>query len=296
MLKPILFAALAFSGTLLCLPSVAHGEDSCSASIASARTLERAGQMLAAERELAACRTHTTCDEARRSACEARLVEVERAVPSIVIAIRDVAGRDVAAARVLIDGVPVAGGNGGEVRVDPGPHRIMVEYPGGTASTDIVARAGERRRVIEIGATPSAAPASPAPGSIAAPTGGMAPTPAPAAPPPAADDSATDNSTATTLAIIGFTVGGVGVLAGVITGALAVSRFDELETQCQSVGCTQDEIDSGTTLAHVSTASFVVGGVGAVVGLVSVLWSTTSEEADVTPLVGPGYLGLRARF
>jgi hypothetical protein len=57
------------------------------------------------------------------------------------------------------------------------------------------------------------------------------------------------------------------------------------------------------TLAHVSTASFAVGGAGAALGIVGLFLSDFSapprpagDKASVEPFVGVGSAGVRGRF
>jgi hypothetical protein len=55
------------------------------------------------------------------------------------------------------------------------------------------------------------------------------------------------------------------------------------------------------TLAHVSTTGFVIGGVGAAVATVALVMELTGDEpggdrATLTPLLGPGFVGVRGSF
>jgi hypothetical protein len=107
---------------------------------------------------------------------------------------------------------------------------------------------------------------------------------------------------------LGVTVVGLGV--GIATGVLALSRSSDLESACPDYGCPpsrQSDIDSMTTLSHISTVSFVVAGAGAVLGVVALSalsdWSgapPAGEPSPAAPTVslaaGPGALLLRGRF
>jgi len=60
-------------------------------------------------------------------------------------------------------------------------------------------------------------------------------------------------------------VGVAGLVTGAVTGGLVLRKVDELEAQCGGTACPtalQGERDKANLLANVSTAAFVVGGVG----------------------------------
>ena len=140
----------------------------------------------------------------------------------------------------------------------------------------------------------------------AAPTAMGTGTGAPAPPPP--DEKPVDDGAARRIgAYVAFGIGGVGLLIGAITGGLSLSKVSTLDEQCPDRVCTTDdqcEIDTTLTLAHVSTAGFVIGGVGAVTGLVLLLTAGSGsstepvEEQGVTvrPMLGPAMVGVSGRF
>ena len=101
--------------------------------------------------------------------------------------------------------------------------------------------------------------------------------PPPDAPPPQA------NQGTKTLAYVLIGVGVVGVGAGSITGAMALSKKGSLdcpENHCS--GKQADDLDSARSMATVSTISFAVGIPAAVVGTVLLLTagSTAAQKAD----------------
>jgi len=113
-------------------------------------------------------------------------------------------------------------------------------------------------------------------------------------------------------AVIGLGVGAAGCLAGAILGAIALSKISGIDGTCGDVTCAQTAIDdlrSARTLGYASMASFAVGGVGLVVGIVALLAGSSSRsrairaiERDgaaagfVVPWVGPGAAGLGGAF
>jgi hypothetical protein len=105
----------------------------------------------------------------------------------------------------------------------------------------------------------------------------------------------------------GFAVGGAGFLIGGITGGVAASKASALRAACPDKVCDpgkQSDLDSAKRLADVSTAMFVVGGIGAGVGLVALIVSLSGDDKPsdaktgfvVRPMLGAGSLGLRGEF
>ena len=101
------------------------------------------------------------------------------------------------------------------------------------------------------------------------------------------------------VAIAGFSVAGVGLIAGAITGGLSLSTAGDIDEMCMP-NCPEsfrDDYDTGLALAHVSTVSFAVAGAGAVVGVVGLLLPGPAVGGDRAQLrVGPGSLSLQGRF
>ena len=62
---------------------------------------------------------------------------------------------------------------------------------------------------------------------------------------------------------VGLGVGGVGLVAGAITGAVTLSRAATLKQDCQNGRCLPAAgLETTKTLGDVSTASFIIGGAG----------------------------------
>ncbi|MBI4704116.1 MAG: hypothetical protein HY744_23655 [Deltaproteobacteria bacterium] len=146
-------------------------------------------------------------------------------------------------------------------------------------------------------ATPAAAP-SPA----GAPLPSAAVQPRRAAAPAEHDGPAP--SGVSPLAYVGFAVGGVGLVAGVVTTALVASRVSALEDECPGKLCGPDQrgdLDGANTLADLCTASFIVAAGGVVTGLAGVVLSVSGgderrEAVVLRPSVGLGAVGLAAQF
>jgi hypothetical protein len=121
------------------------------------------------------------------------------------------------------------------------------------------------------------------------------------------------------LAIAGFVVGGVGLGVGAITGLVALSDKSDLDGKCTDKICGRadhDALDRAKAMGNVSTAMFIVGGVGVGVGLYALLLAppastaprattgqaSARERIDArggvtwTPDLGPGGVGVHGSF
>ncbi len=108
------------------------------------------------------------------------------------------------------------------------------------------------------------------------------------------------------LRTVGFVLGGVGLgsmLAGAITGSLALAKYNDLSKQCGGDKCTiavdQNEVDRGQRLTHASTATFVIGGALVAAGVTMILLTPSkSKEVALAPLVLPagGGFAIGGRF
>jgi hypothetical protein len=205
------------------------------------------------------------------------LTALEPRLPAAVIQLR---GAGAPTARVTIDGVPVPAAALGINRpVDPGKRTLRAEAEGFVP--------------VEVVVTFVEGTATPVPLVIDLPQ--PAPHAAPPPPPPAGRRS---------LAPIGFAgigVGGAALLLGAVTGALALSKHGALASTCPGGHCTgqQSAIDSYDLMGTLSTAGFVAGGILAATGVVLVALPRSDPppgEARVTPLVGPGFVGMRGSF
>jgi hypothetical protein len=102
------------------------------------------------------------------------------------------------------------------------------------------------------------------------------------------------------LVYAGVAVAGAGLIVGAVTGGVSMSEASSVKEQCLDTKCpaaAEEDADRAVTLAHVSTASFVVAGVGAAIaGVGLVLTFAVDQEADTAVVMGPGIVGLRGRF
>ncbi len=287
--------ALGVMVTCLCLTGAASGQTvskaDCIDAHVAAQEHKNQSQLVAAKKQLITC-AHDSCPATIRSECASLLEQVEAGIPTIVIKAQDGAGNDVSDVRVTLDGNPLVETlDGKPLAIDPGAHQLRFERAGSPpVEQEVIAQAGVKYRAVEVRFA--------AAGDDGSATDGATD---PAAPSP--DDSAApaDASGISPWVYVGFAVAGVGAVVGGITGGISLSQASDLKDQCPNDGCTQDkseDIDSMMALGHVSTASFIIGGVGAGVAVVALLvgGSDESESGSMQPMVGPGYLGMRGSF
>ncbi len=201
------------------------------------------------------------------------LVEVRSEIPSVVVEITGRDGGVVLDAEVRID-ERLQLLDGRAIELDPGPHLLQVRLPdGGNQELVFEALQGQRNQPLAVSFAPEKPDAPVAPVVEAGPWA--------------------------VAGYIGFAVGGVGLLAGAITGGLALSNGSELEEQCDTEGCSQSEIDRGLALAHTSTATFLVGGFGVTLGIIGVVVDAEQRNRDqpkVSAELGPTSARFILRF
>jgi hypothetical protein len=167
---------------------------------------------------------------------------------------------------------------GTDIPVDPGKHVLVVEADGRpNRRYEVMIEEGKRQTVrVE-------------PGTLPLPKSALV-----------------DDSSRTSRRTGGFVVGGVGfagIIAGAITGGIALHDRSTAEKTCPThVGCSQDIVDlanHGRTLTWISTAAFAVGVVGLGFGVPLVV---TSRTPDKGPMLGFTWspngarIGLNATF
>lgn len=179
--------------------------------------------------------------------------------------------------QVSVDGVTVAPAALPGYRVDPGRHEVIARVgQGAPARTEVTVGEGETK---DVSLAPEVLdePAPPPP-----PANEHA---APLSPPPAISTRTDETSS---LVYIGFGLGAVGLTVGTITGVLALSKAGTSEcegTRCTSAGIS--DIESGRTLALVSTISFVAGVAGAGLGIYGLTFGSPKRTAvQLGPTLG----------
>jgi hypothetical protein len=142
---------------------------------------------------------------------------------------------------------------------------------------------------------PPVEPVEPVPDPVAPPPDPVAPSP-PSLPP---DEG---SSSISPLVWVGFGIGAFGLVLGSITGGISFAQAQDLQDTCEDNVCPssrQDEVDTMLALAHTSTASFVLAGVGVTLGVIGLFIGGDDgdeEAAGVELQLGPAAVSVSGRF
>ena len=129
--------------------------DSCIKASEDGNELHKNTDLIGARTAWSACAA-STCPAEVADYCRSRLVQVTKAIPSIVLAAKDGGGRDLLGVKLTIDGVGHP--EGIAIELNPGRHTFLFEAPGQQPVTrDFILSEGERdrRETIVIGPVPS---------------------------------------------------------------------------------------------------------------------------------------------
>jgi hypothetical protein len=145
----------------------------CASAAEEAEQLRSDARLRAARERLLRC-SRPECPAAVRSDCAQWMTEIEAAMPTVVLGVRDASGQDVLGARVSVDGVAVTHGlDGKALEVDPGVHKFRFESGGAAVEQAVLIREGEKSRAIT--AMLDVGPVAPAERSSARPAAGSSP-------------------------------------------------------------------------------------------------------------------------
>ncbi len=176
-------------------------------------------------------------------------------------------------AEVVRDGVVLGQASMGvPLPVNPGAHTLVVKAKGfeDTSTQITIAEAEAKKIELKVGAKKAIEATSP-----------IGPTPGPE----------TSSGGLSPLVPIGFGVGIAGVAVGAITGIVALGAASDAKSQCPEGKCTtptqKSDAESGKTMGTVSTIAFIVGGLGAAVGVYGLVWGTPKSSASVAVSLGP---------
>lgn len=135
---------------VLTWPATSRADEACLTSYESAQRLRLESKLVRAKQELIAC-ARAGCPQVLRKDCTSWLAEVDKALPSVVIA-ASAGPAEVTEARLFVDGQLVAQVlDGSELVLDPGPHLFRLERAGSPArELKLTLRAGEKSRLVEV--------------------------------------------------------------------------------------------------------------------------------------------------
>lgn len=194
--------------------------------------------------------------------------QIEAKVPSLTITVTGAAEGDTPA--ISIDGTSLPTAVVGLPRkVDPGHHVVTAHAATGDAKEEIDVADGDKKDVA------LALIAGGDKGGDETPAGGeggkdVVHTPGP-------------------LTYTGIVVGGVGLIAGTVTGLMSLSKASTVKGECKNMQCLPgqqtSDLNSGNTLATISTISFAVAAAGAGVAVISLI--VGHKPAGATPASAP---------
>jgi hypothetical protein len=270
----------------------------CVQAFAGAQSNRDEDRLRAALHDIEACAVEA-CPEVVRRKCIAWRGEVELELPTLLVTVVGPAGAPLGDAAIYIDDVLVI--SDGELRLDPGRHRVRAEREGVSRVEEVTLARGDKRIALELRLEQPAAPVTTAPVTTAPVTTAPVTTaPVTTAPDRGAPrvpqrsavrvppDQATSSASLWPVTWIAFAVSGAGLVVGSIAGVAALVRKSELSDACAGLaGCSEEDIDGARPIAHVATAGFVLAGVGAAAGVVSLSLSL-SEERETAVVLTPG--------
>jgi hypothetical protein len=233
--------------SMLAVTTPTRADDaSCVAATEQAFTLRQQGKLHDALKQLAAC-ADTTCPDEVKQECAKRIADIDAAMPSLILAAKDLGGNDIDAVEVTMDGQPFAGRlDGRPITVDPGEHKFhYVVSHAPPAEKTLIVREGERGRresiVIQL------APPKPVPFW----------------------------STPRVLGLVSGVVGLAGIGVGAVFGGYAAGAQSQEQSNCSPSSClhpgqASTDYDYARQNATASTVLFISGGVLAATGVI--LW------------------------
>jgi hypothetical protein len=246
-------------------PAASPDKAACVRALDDAQRLRSQKKLTQARAELVTCASEG-CPQVVREDCARSLLEVDGALPTVVLSATGDGGADVTDARVSIDGVQVLDKLDGRARaVDPGTHVFKFERPGHEYSVTLLILEGEKNRqvVAKLGAPPPASSSSAPPPAA---SGALAPTP----PPVAGEERAP-------LPIVPIVLAGVG--AGALGSALyfrlrADGDADDLRASC-APACDASQRDALSEKLVIANVSLGIG-LGAIAAA-AVTWVLSSR-------------------
>lgn len=239
----------------------------------------------------------------RAQTAKERVEKVEKDLAYLTIEVAD-ATRALPGLRITRGGID-AGTSiiGAPVPVDPGEVKIEVSAPGHQNYVVTVGVQPRSRQSIQVPALavkeepPPVAPSEPPPvtPNLEPPPPALPPTPPPAA----------EESSMSTLAIVGLVVAGAGVVGtgvGTFYGIRAISEDKKADRECGPNLCQEkadfDHSENAVSSAKVANVAIGVGGGLLVAGGLMFLFAPSSEPKEegpavrVTPRLGPGFAGI----
>jgi hypothetical protein len=231
-------------------------KEACAASYEQGQTLRRASKLTLARAQLVVCQQ--TCPASLVRDCRRWSEEIDREMPRLVIRALDRNREPLSGVELGVNGELRELPAGGELRLDPGTHRLVL-------------RVGEERHAREVVLEPREREELRVEFSVLRPAGSGSP--------PSADPTR-DRSDELSIPAAAWALGAVGVIglgAGAVLGIKGHVDRGDLRTRC-APRCEQDEVDA---IQRDGTIAAVAAGVGAVAAGVAV-WLVLDENTRVS--------------
>lgn len=263
---------------------------------------QRLGHLVEArEAALAVQRLPVAADETGRSKqaradADSIAAQVAPRIPHVQLSVQGVGEHHTAT--VKLDGAIVPDAALAVARqANPGDHKATLDTDDGRHAEAAVTLAEGDAKEVSLVVPPPTVPVTPA-AQAPAPAAATAPEASPSQ--SAAPATSPSTSHISPLVWVGVVTGGVGLITGGITGALAVNEASIVSSHCKGTGTDgkgvcqppyTGDLDRGNTYATVSTIGFVGVGVGAALAVTG--WFFFSGKGDaptqgrLVPFVGP---------
>jgi hypothetical protein len=269
--KTALALPIALAVLVVSTAAAADDKAACLAASSQGQTLRNAHQLLEAREQFRIC-SGQQCPGVVQHDCEDWLGEIDKSIPTVVLAAKDGSGHDLFDVTVTVDGKVIAKKLDGQaLPLDPGPHTFRFDLADGTSATQqVLVREGDKLHdvsvVLQAGATTPAASSSPA-------TPSSQPTDAGTAKPAGSDRGSTQR-------VIGYVLIGVGVVGlGVGAGLGFVAKSSDNTAEAETGSARYTDSGNAVSQGNVATGVFVAGAVAAAAGVV--VW-LTAPSAKVT--------------
>jgi len=253
--------ALTLGVAVVAAPSLGRADiiDDCVRASSAGQEARKGGKLSDAARKFAQC-SQASCPAVVRRDCARWVEEVQLATPTVIFAATDAQGHDRADVRVLLDGGKVLDRlDGRPMSIDPGAHTVRCEAPGGgVASQGLVARVGEKNRLVSM----------------------RLEAPAPAKPPPVAKPAGNESHASLAIPLV---LGGVSMVALGVAGYFDFSATGDAHSLGNTCGsrCQPGDVDAVETKYRVAAVALGTGVVAAGIALYLFLSShgTSSRQS-----------------
>jgi hypothetical protein len=265
--------------------TVAHADDkaACLDATSKGQKFRDAHKLVEAREQFRLCAA-AHCPSVVQTDCASWLVEVDRALPGVVVTAKNAAGGDLFEVKVSVDGQPLLSKlDGQSVPMNAGPHTFHFEGNGASVDEQVLVREGEKSQSIAV-----VLAAAPRPVTVVTASPAQ---PAQPSPPPAGSAAASSGSSSPWRAV-GWLLSGVGVVGlgvGGVAGLVAIGDKNGAHCDANNV-CDPGTTDGIKNAALVSDMGLVAGGVLLASGLTMLLFTTggsqgTATGVRVTPIV-----------